>query len=473
MANSDTGSFVATATVTGVGGPAPFALTNLPRQTTIVATPANLSFVNEIGQAPPAGQAVQITTTSQTPVNWTASSSASWLVAVPASGITPGQIVVSVNPAGLSVGEYSGSISVASQSGGVAAILVSYTITSKPTLVIAPPILAFATTSNTLAPAPRNLQATSSSRLIAYTVSIQVSTPPGGTWLKASPDKGQTAGTVVVTADPTGLAQGIYDGSVLFTPTESGVNSVAVPVTLVVGCAQGGCIVQPIIAAVVNGASFHPSGAPGAIMTILGANFSDAVYDASTTYPLPTVLGQTSVTVDGFRAPLYYVSPKQINFQMPSTVLPSGGSVVVSNGAAGLRASSSHDAALGSVDPGIFVTPDKRASALNGDLSLHTPATPIPAGGYVILYLTGQGAVTPAVADGTAAPAAPLSIINASVTVTIGSKNAEVTYKGIAPGFAGLAQLNVIVPAGLPPGDQPVFVSMNGFASNAGLITVK
>jgi adhesin/invasin len=51
--------------------------------------------------------------------------------------------------------------------------------------------------------------------------------------------------------------------------------------------------------------------------------------------------------------------------------------------------------------------------------------------------------------------------------------NAAVTYKGLAPGFAGLAQLNVIVPAGLPPGDQPVFVSLNGYASNVGLITVK
>ena len=91
----------------------------------------------------------------------------------------------------------------------------------------------------------------------------------------------------------------------------------------------------------------------------------------------------------------------------------------------------------------------------------------------MILYLTGQDAVTPAVVDGTAAPTAPLSIINGPVTVTIRSKNAEVMYKGLAPGFAGLAQLNVVVPAGLPPGDQPVFVSMDGYSSNVGLITVK
>ena len=42
-----------------------------------------------------------------------------------------------------------------------------------------------------------------------------------------------------------------------------------------------------------------------------------------------------------------------------------------------------------------------------------------------------------------------------------------------APGYAGLAQLNVIVPSGLSPGDQPVFVTINGVPSNAGVITVK
>jgi adhesin/invasin len=66
-----------------------------------------------------------------------------------------------------------------------------------------------------------------------------------------------------------------------------------------------------------------------------------------------------------------------------------------------------------------------------------------------------------------------LSLINGLVQVSIGGQSAQVTYQGLAPGFAGLAQLNVIVPAGLTPGDQPVFVSVNGVPSNAGLITVK
>jgi adhesin/invasin len=48
-----------------------------------------------------------------------------------------------------------------------------------------------------------------------------------------------------------------------------------------------------------------------------------------------------------------------------------------------------------------------------------------------------------------------------------------VTFQGLTPGLAGLGQLKVIVPAGLTPGDQPVFVTVNGVASNGGLITVQ
>jgi adhesin/invasin len=138
-----------------------------------------------------------------------------------------------------------------------------------------------------------------------------------------------------------------------------------------------------------------------------------------------------------------------------------------------LRSSSQQPTSVRVVNPGLFVTTNGRASALNGDLSVHTAATPIPAGGYVVLYITGQGSVTPPVLDGTAAPLAPLSLVDAPVTVSIGGKDAQVTFQGLAPGYAGLTQLNVIVPAGLAPGDQAVFVAINGLPSNAAVITVK
>jgi adhesin/invasin len=473
-ANSTPGNFVVTATA-AVSSPAVFALTNLPQQSSaVVVKPDSLAFVSEINQAVPAGQGVQISASGT--VTWTASSSDSWLAALPASGTGSVRITVSVNPAVLSVGNYSGFIRITDSSGGVNLVPVTYAITDKPALVASPPVLVFSTANNTIPPAAQTLNATSSSRTLAYSVSTKVSTPSGGNWLQVSTSQGQTPGTVTVTANPANLSNGVYDGSVLFTPTDSTVNSVALPVTLIVGCGQGGCQLQPSILAVVNGASFQPGGAPRAIMTIFGTNLSDAIYLASS-YPLPTQLGPTSVTVNGIAAPLFFASPTQINFQMPSGSPTSAIQVVVHNQATAssraLRASQGHSSALTVVDPGLFVTPDKRASALNGDLSLHTAATPIPAGGLVVLFLTGEGPVTPAVPDGTPALVNPLSIVDSPVQVTIGGKSAQVAYQGLAPGYAGLAQINAIVPSGLTPGDQSVFITTNGVPSNSGVITVK
>ena len=80
------------------------------------------------------------------------------------------------------------------------------------------------------------------------------------------------------------------------------------PVTLIVGCGPGGCLAEPQILGVVNGASFQPGGAPRAIMTIFGTGLSDGVYQ-NTTNSLPTQLGPTTVTVNGLAAPLFYVGP--------------------------------------------------------------------------------------------------------------------------------------------------------------------
>ena len=207
-------------------------------------------------------------------------------------------------------------------------------------------------------------------------------------------------------------------------------------------------------------------------MSIFGTNLADGTYQAHA-YPLPTQLGPTSVTVNGNLVPLFYASPTQINFEMPIGAPATNVQVGVTNGFTRLRAAQEHTAGLTVVDPGLFVTAGNRASALNQDLSVHTAATPQPAGAFIVLYLTGQGPISPPIPDGAAAPAAPLSLITGVVQVAIGGKPAQLAYAGAAPGFAGLSQINVMIPAGLAAGDQPVFVSINGVSSNAGLITVK
>ena len=87
-------------------------------------------------------------------------------------------------------------------------------------------------------------------------------------------------------------------------------------------------------------------------------------------------------------------------------------------------------------------------------------------------YLTGAGAVTPTVADGAAASSSSLSKVTSTVTATIGSQAAQVPFAGLAPGFVGLWQVNVVVPAGLTQGDYPLVVSVGGQSSNAANVSV-
>ncbi len=118
-----------------------------------------LTFASQINQPAPPGQTVQITGPALT---WTATSSAAWLNAAPASGSTPGQIVVNVNPAGLAVGVYTGSITIKDSAGGLSLVSVTYTITSGPALVVMPPVLVFITNSGLITPAMQTLRTNSS-----------------------------------------------------------------------------------------------------------------------------------------------------------------------------------------------------------------------------------------------------------------------------------------------------------------------
>jgi uncharacterized protein (TIGR03437 family) len=77
---------------------------------------------------------------------------------------------------------------------------------------------------------------------------------------------------------------------------------------------------------------------------------------------------------------------------------------------------------------------------------------PARRGDTVLIFMTGLGAVSPAVPDGAAAPLNPLSTVAAPVNVYIGGVPAPVSFRGLAPGFASLYQLNATVPASAPGG---------------------
>jgi uncharacterized protein (TIGR03437 family) len=99
---------------------------------------------------------------------------------------------------------------------------------------------------------------------------------------------------------------------------------------------------------------------------------------------------------------------------------------------------------------------------------------PASAGDVLVIYCAGLGAVDPPVAAGSATPLDPLSNTVNTVTVTLGGKAAGVLFAGLTPQYAGLYQVNAIVPAGVTPGDAvPLVVSAAGQDSVTVTIAVK
>ena len=230
----------------------------------------------------------------------------------------------------------------------------------------------------------------------------------------------------------------------------------------------GDAMKTPRMGAVISAAGVvtKTTGSPGALMSLYGADFSPTTTDLSgwAGATLPKALNGVSVKVGGNDAPLLFVSPSQINFQVP---------VETSNGATPVTITNSGGTGSGltmqvaSNDPGIFTYNGSNGIVVkNADFSLVGATNAAAAGDVLVVFETGMGQTTPATATGEIVPASPLKD-TAATTATIGGVNAPVIYSVASPGFAGLYQTAVRVPAGLAAGNQPLVLTVNGVASNS------
>jgi uncharacterized protein (TIGR03437 family) len=200
---------------------------------------------------------------------------------------------------------------------------------------------------------------------------------------------------------------------------------------------------------VVNAASSAPFTAqisPGEVITLYGTGFTSSATPVTASAPVPTTLGGVQVTINGVLAPVYYVSPGQINTIVPYTTTNSGALLsiqVISNGAQ----SNIVQEYSGLTSPGVFAI-----THANG--TLVTTSNPATVGETLIAYAGGLGATNPVVAAGAISSAATLAEPLQGVFVDDLDFNeyaATIAYQGLAPGEpAGLYQLNFVVPAGLP-----------------------
>jgi len=211
--------------------------------------------------------------------------------------------------------------------------------------------------------------------------------------------------------------------------------------------------------------------APGGLVSIFGTNLAKVTVDLSgwQGQALPDLLNGVAVAVGGARARLLYVSPGQVNAALAMET-PAGQQLLSLNN--GNAPSAPVPVTVAQAAPAIFFGPAGALALKNADFSLVGADNPAHAGDVVLLYATGFGQTTPALGTGVLAPASPLSN-TVPATVTIGGKNADVVYSIAAPGFAGLYQVAVRVPAGLLAGNQPVVITAGGMSSNSAGLAVQ
>jgi uncharacterized protein (TIGR03437 family) len=293
-------------------------------------------------------------------------------------------------------------------------------------------------------------------------------------WLAASPQSGTGPGIVNFTTygnPPNGspLSPGTYNATLVVQSLNSLPQFINVPFTFTVGSAA-----TPTVTAIANSASYASGRvSPGEIVAIFGTNLGPvqlANLTLTSAGLVSTNLAGTTVTFNGYPAPLWYTSAGQVAAIVPYEVSGSSSAQVVVTYQN--VASAPFAVTVAPSVPGIFTANSSGTglvSARNQDLTIHSPANPIVAGDVIVLYATGEGQTNPAGVDGLPANTVyPKPVL--PVTVTIGNQPAQVGYAGGAPGFvAGAMQINATVPPSVNGIAVPITVQVGTAASAAGV----
>lgn len=359
---------------------------------------------------------------------------------------------------GLPAGENMGSIFVSGSSFAPdnRIVPVSLTVTSNPIAVLSAERLSFKGVTGRI-PQDQFLIVNNRGQGNLTISNVTLSTVDGGGWLTLI---SQDGGALRIRASAEGVEPGLYSGTILVEA-----NAVNAPIQVPVSF-QVDAELPPAATfnGTVNGATFDSSLpiAPGTLISIFGDQLSTG-FAGATTLPLPTEMAGTSVTIDGIPAPLTFVSAGQINAQVPNEV--GGGRRMVQvtrDGMAGNMVGvdvggrsaglfrfgiGEYGAIVNNTQGGNFPLP-REFSRPGFDTA---PARP---GDVISIFATGLGQTSPVVPTGEAAPASPLAngvdvpIVSFSRRA-FGPSNPPI-FVGLAPGFVGLFQINVVVPEDAP-----------------------
>jgi len=234
----------------------------------------------------------------------------------------------------------------------------------------------------------------------------------------------------------------------------------------------------PVINGIATASGFgaYPGvAAPASYVEIYGSNLAGTTRGWSTSdfngASAPTSLDGVSVTVNGTPAYVSYVSPTQVNVEIPDGIPAGTASVVLS-----YRGQSSPSAALtiNTLEPGFLAPGSFRISGTQYVAAVHSAtgafvsngkiaglaAAPAISGETLTFYGVGFGPITQGNVAGQIA-SGQSALLN-KLTMTIGGSPAAVSYAGLSPGLVGVYQFNVTVPANVATGDLPVQFALGG-----------
>lgn len=466
----------------------------------VTVSPLSMSFPYIQGQSVPAAQTASITNAisgtasiaftvataenNGTSVNWLSTSGVT-------SASTPYTLSVSVAPGSLSPATYTGTVTISPTGGSPQVINVTMTVSNTAIVSATPTSLSMSYTVGGASPTA-TIQVSGGGSAAGFTAAASSSSG----WLQVSPTSGTTtnSGTVPLTVSIVSSALGAltpaqspYTGTITVASTSPATGTTTVTVTLTVTAAL------PVITSVNNAAS-GATGAvsPGEIVSIyanagnpIGPTLPVALSSSTCPSPctvVPSTLGGVQVIFlpSGLPAALTYVSATQINAVVPYQA--NSGSLSVEVKYLG-QSSNAFPLQSTATAPGIFSATGTGTGAAaaaqyspSGTYSVNTVSTPAQPGYTMVLYLTGEGVVTPLPANGAVTQVSSTPPLTpqpqTAPTVLIDNQPATVAFYGEAPGFvSGVLQINVVVP-NIPASDYgavKLSVSFGTSSSQAGV----
>jgi uncharacterized protein (TIGR03437 family) len=451
----------------------------------VTANPTSLNFgTYQIGGSTPSPQTLQVASASGSAgVSFTISSNASWLSAGVVNGatlVTPVTFTVSVvnpNVNNLAAGTtYNATITITPNGGTVVTVPVSLTVQTAPTVTVtSATTLSFSYQAGSANPTPGTVNISGGGASLGFSAAVT----SGGDWLSVSPTSGTTpttgAATLTVTVTPGNLTAAQYIGTILISGAGGATGSTVINVNLAVTAPL------PTINSVVNAASFIKGAiSPGEIVTIFGTAIGPATAAYASIDPstgkLATNIGGVQVLFAGIPAPMIYAGSTQVSAIVPYEMAP------ISSPSVWIRyvgqTSNAFQLASATTMPGLFAQNSQGSgpgAILNQDNSVNGPGNPAAKGSIVQVFMTGEGATSPASVTGkiTTATLPPPQVTPAPllpVSVLINGYPALWTYAGEAPNLAaGLMQLNVQIPLNAASGPLSIQVYVGSNISQTGV----